>query len=218
MDPAGHGAPDPEQAHSSAEFIARMQALKDWSGLTYRELTSRAEAVGDVLPRSTVANMLGRSTVPREELVAAFVRACGCGPGATDTWLRVRKELTRRERQAVEVPDFGSGDSVGDHHAVEADAGTDEAEPPEPSRRSWLSRAVLAAAVVALGVAALSVVLLMAEDDKQPTVERHAPVVAPAPGPVQIRAVRTGLCLAEQPEKDSGQAPGSGWRCFRWPA
>ncbi|WP_326655405.1 hypothetical protein [Streptomyces sp. NBC_01750] len=86
-----------------------MQELKDWSGLTYRELTARAEAAGDVLPRSTVANMLSRSTVPREELVAAFVRACGCGPGATESWLRVRKELTRRERQAVEVPGFGTG-------------------------------------------------------------------------------------------------------------
>ena len=87
-----------------------MQALKDWSGLTYRELTARADAVGDVLPRSTVANMLSRTTVPREELVAAFVRACGCGPGATETWLRVRKELTRRERQSVEVPEYGVGD------------------------------------------------------------------------------------------------------------
>ncbi|GGT29930.1 hypothetical protein GCM10010271_37410 [Streptomyces kurssanovii] len=77
MDVAESGAPDPERVRDPAGFVAAMQALKDRSGLTYRELTSRAEAVGDVLPRSTVANMLGRTTLPREELVAAFVRAAG---------------------------------------------------------------------------------------------------------------------------------------------
>ncbi|MEU9010548.1 helix-turn-helix domain-containing protein [Streptomyces sp. NPDC048479] len=198
MAPAGHGAPDPEQAHSSPEFVARMQQLKDWSGLTYRELTARAEAVGDVLPRSTVANMLSRSTVPREELVAAFVRACGCGPGATESWLRVRKELTRRERQAVEVPDYGVGEQ-------EAGPGPEEATPPEPPRRSWRSRAKWPA-VVALGTAAVAVTIafLLPEDDK-PTVERHTAVVAPARGPVKIRAVHSGLCLAERAGQRSGQ-------------
>lgn len=222
MDPAGHGAPDPEQAHSSAEFVAQMQALKEWSGLTYRELTSRAEAVGDVLPRSTVANMLSRSTVPREELVAAFVRACGCGPGVSDSWLRVRKELTRRERQSVELPDFGVGDGVGDGVGEGVGVSVGDVEPgpgthePEPPRRTWRrTRALWPAAVVALGAAAVAVTLafLVPEDDKgddkrdDKRGERHAAVVAPAPGPgpVQIRAVRTGLCLAERPEQESGQ-------------
>ncbi|MGW3626718.1 helix-turn-helix domain-containing protein [Streptomyces sp. NPDC000880] len=138
MDSDGPAAPDPEQAQSSVEFVAQMQALKDWSGLTYRELTARADAVGDILPRSTVANMFSRSTVPREELVAAFVRACGCGPGTTETWLRVRKELGRRERQSVEVPQYAVGEP-------EPGPGTEEfasPEPwPEPSRRPWLARA-----------------------------------------------------------------------------
>ncbi|AGP54932.1 hypothetical protein [Streptomyces rapamycinicus] len=68
-------APDPQGARNPGEFIAALQALKDWSRLTYRELAARADALGDVLPRSTVANMLARATLPREELVAAFVRA-----------------------------------------------------------------------------------------------------------------------------------------------
>ncbi|RSS41021.1 helix-turn-helix domain-containing protein, partial [Streptomyces sp. WAC08241] len=81
MTPGEH-VPDPRGARSPAEFLARLQALKDWSGLTYRELSVRAEARGDVLPRSTVANMLSRTTLPREELLTAFVRACGTGPVA----------------------------------------------------------------------------------------------------------------------------------------
>lgn len=60
----GRSAPDPREATDAASFIAQLQALKDWSGLTYRELSARASALGDVLPRSTVANMLARSTVP----------------------------------------------------------------------------------------------------------------------------------------------------------
>lgn len=57
---AGRHTPDPRGARTPAEFLARLQALKDWSGLTYRELSARAESGGDVLPRSTVANMLAR--------------------------------------------------------------------------------------------------------------------------------------------------------------
>ncbi|MGW7306686.1 helix-turn-helix domain-containing protein, partial [Streptomyces sp. NPDC054835] len=94
----GERAPDPREARNPAEFIARLQALKDRSGLTYRELSARAEAGGDVLPRSTVANMLARTTVPREELLAAFVRACGVPPERAQEWETVRAELAVRGR------------------------------------------------------------------------------------------------------------------------
>ncbi|MGW7416528.1 ricin-type beta-trefoil lectin domain protein [Streptomyces sp. NPDC054863] len=94
--------PDPCAVRTAAEFVEGLHALKEWSGLTYRELTARADATGDVLPRSTVANMLARTTVPREELVAAYARACGCGPTVVEEWLAVRKELAvRGERVAV---------------------------------------------------------------------------------------------------------------------
>ena len=207
MASAGQSAPDPELAQNSAEFVAQMQALKEWSGLTYRELTARADAAGDVLPRSTVANMLSRSTVPREELVAAFVRACGCGPGATETWLRVRKELARRERQSLEVPEYDVGD-------MEPGPGAEEPPPAQP-RRPWLVRAVLPSAVAVLGVAALAVTLATRDSDEskeegrkqRPSAAKtekpvtYLPPGPPRPGRLQIRAVHSGLCLAE----DGGQ-------------
>ncbi|MFC4610512.1 RICIN domain-containing protein [Streptomyces maoxianensis] len=218
MDSDGPAAPDPEQAQSSAEFVARMQELKDFSGLTYRELTTRAEAVGDVLPRSTVANMLSRGTVPREELVAAFVRACGCGPGTAETWLRVRKELSRRERQSTEVPQFTAGEpDPGRESGPGTRESTPPEQPPEPPRRPWLARAVLPTVVIALGVAALVATLVFLDDDepedrqstKQPGSPRPGSPQSDAPqsdaarsgslqpGPVRIRAVHSGLCLAE---------------------
>ncbi len=199
--PADNGPPDPAQARSSEEFVALLQTLKDWSGLTYRELTSRADAVGDVLPRSTVANMLGRSTVPREELVVAFVRACGCGPAATENWLRARKGLARRERQSVEVPEYGAGEpepeSEPDGAGPEmlAQGGPDTGEPGPPGRRRRrLIRAVLAGVVV-LGVAAVAVTYAVREEsDDKPEVLTSGP---PRPADVRIKAVHSGLCLAE---------------------
>lgn len=106
-------SPDPYEIRNAGELIAALSALKDWSGLTYRELTARAEAVGDVLPRSTVANMLARTTLPREDLVAAYVRACGCGPGTVETWLKVRKELAARGTREAEagLSDAGRADA-----------------------------------------------------------------------------------------------------------
>ncbi|KOG35493.1 MULTISPECIES: helix-turn-helix domain-containing protein [Streptomyces] len=92
----GERAPDPREARNPAEFLARLQALKDWSGLTYRDLSARAEERGDVLPRSTMANMLARPTLPRDELLAVFVRACGVPPDERETWRTVRADLARR--------------------------------------------------------------------------------------------------------------------------
>ncbi|MGW6567144.1 helix-turn-helix domain-containing protein [Streptomyces sp. NPDC054975] len=115
----GGGAPDPREATDAASFIARLQELKDWSGLTYRELSARAEALGDVLPRSTVANMLARSTVPREELLTSFVRACGAAPGELESWLSVRKELAVRGVYA------GTGTGAGADTDARTDADTD---------------------------------------------------------------------------------------------
>ncbi|MFC8898191.1 helix-turn-helix domain-containing protein [Streptomyces cinereoruber] len=136
MTPGEH-APDPRGARSPAEFLARLQALKDWSGLTYRELSARAEARGDVLPRSTVANMLSRATLPREELLTAFVRACGTGPAALEEWRTVRRELEGR-RGYGDAPDPGEAapetpDPDPDPHPVPEGRHPDP-EGPGPAR------------------------------------------------------------------------------------
>ncbi|MFE0650616.1 helix-turn-helix domain-containing protein [Streptomyces sp. NPDC059534] len=101
----GERAPDPREARSPADFLARLQALKDWSGLTYRELAARAEAHGDVLPCSTVANMLTRPTLPREELLTVFARACGLPPEELETWRTVRGRLAGRRPHPAGDPD-----------------------------------------------------------------------------------------------------------------
>ncbi|WP_055603142.1 helix-turn-helix domain-containing protein [Streptomyces aureus] len=129
MTPGRH-TPDPREARTPAEFLARLQALKDWSGLTYRELSARAEARGDVLPRSTVANMLARATLPREELLTAFVRACGVTPAELEKWRTVRTQLAGRGAYgAAEADANAETDAAGD---TARDAGTGAHAPPGP--------------------------------------------------------------------------------------
>ncbi|MGJ7417503.1 helix-turn-helix domain-containing protein [Streptomyces cinereoruber] len=128
MTPGEH-APDPRGVRSPAEFLARLQALKDWSGLTYRELSARAEARGDVLPRSTVANMLSRTTLPREELLTAFVRACGTGPAGLERWRAARRELTERRGYGTEDPDPARGPAPEGPEGPEETAPVHKASP-----------------------------------------------------------------------------------------
>lgn len=84
---------DPRRARTPSEFVACLRQLKAWSGLTYRQLESRAAGVGDVLPYSTLATALGRDGLPREELVEAFVRACGCDAPTVGLWVTARRHL-----------------------------------------------------------------------------------------------------------------------------
>ncbi|MGW9498911.1 hypothetical protein ACWG5P_31875 [Streptomyces prasinus] len=85
--------PDPATARDEAEYVALLRALKDWSGVTYRQLETRGEALGTALPRSTVANMLQRSVLAREDQTLTFVRACGCSPAETTEWLTAYKQI-----------------------------------------------------------------------------------------------------------------------------
>jgi hypothetical protein len=85
--------PDPETATSPAELTAALRLLKCWSGLSYRDLERRAQRHGTILPRSTLTTALSRDGLPREELVAAFVQACGCDQHQTARWVAVRRRL-----------------------------------------------------------------------------------------------------------------------------
>ncbi|MFG2329087.1 helix-turn-helix domain-containing protein [Streptomyces sp. NPDC048604] len=216
---AGERAPDPQGARTPGEFLALLQELKEWSGLTYRELSVRAEAAGDVLPRSTVANMLGRvAGLPREELLTAFVRACGTPPGERDAWLTVRKELAAGGTRSVPAEtgdrEPGAGPSE-DEAETEAEAEASSPAQPDPApadrtasspltpaRRSRAPRLLVGlVAVTALVLAVISVVTLV-RDGVQRVVGQP---VTPGAGQVLIRSLESGLCLGERAGDRSGQ-------------
>ncbi|WP_344363976.1 RICIN domain-containing protein [Streptomyces gobitricini] len=227
----GEQAPDPRAVRDSAGFVARLQALMDWSGLTCGELAARAEAAGDVLPRSSVANMLAGSTVPGEDLLQAFVRACGAGPEALEHWLAVREELAVRGRhggtggqvlswpgasqragpasapgmapagEAAAAEAAGGGDGSGGRGGGGSGGGGASAA---SGASPWRRLAVPVPAVLALVVAAFTVVTFVRGDDPGHRVT-GAGVTAPSAGPVRIRAVHSGLCLDERRGRESGR-------------
>jgi hypothetical protein len=77
----------------AASFVAALGRLKAWSGLSYRQLERRAAQAGHTLPYSTAATMLGRDRLPRAELVAAFVAACGLRADQAEAWLDARMTI-----------------------------------------------------------------------------------------------------------------------------
>ncbi|MEU8087254.1 helix-turn-helix domain-containing protein [Micromonospora sp. NPDC049101] len=132
-------APDPATAGSAAEFVAQMRALRQWSGLTIRQVSKRARDAGDVLPHSTLNTALGRAHLPRETLVAAFVRACGGDQATVDHWVAARKVLaaaTAGQPEPVTVaadPGMADADSFVDEPRVRPPWGLLDAVPPLPA-------------------------------------------------------------------------------------
>ncbi|MCX4625527.1 XRE family transcriptional regulator [Streptomyces sp. NBC_01443] len=132
----------PADIRSVEAFTAALRGLKARSGLTLRQLESRAVARGDILPRSTVADLLRKRTLPRRETVAAFVRACG-EEDKSAQWLGAWERLA-------------SGDAL-------ADAGggreTEEQSPPTGTTGHRRRPVTVVAAVTLVGALAAGVLL-----------------------------------------------------------
>ncbi|MFJ1597865.1 XRE family transcriptional regulator [Streptomyces sp. NPDC088261] len=171
----------PYEAQDSAGFVAAMRRLKELSGLTYRELEERAASRGDVLARSTIADVLRRTSLPRPEVLAAFVRACGDGE-RLDAWLATREKVAaaRVTTGPIPTPDPGTG----------AQPETGEAA---PRRTRLFGRPRPIGFAAALAVTALALITWLFSAD---TARTRAAL--PTDGWVTIRPARTAdLCLTD---------------------
>ncbi|QFZ17056.1 RICIN domain-containing protein [Saccharothrix syringae] len=195
-----------------------MRQLKEWSGLTLRQLEERAAARGDVLARSTAADILRRSTLPRPALVAAFVRACGDGDRLPE-WTRAYERVIAA---AVLEPTAGSAEprATPDDHPEPAPGTSAEpvlfatsaeprvtADPTSPAPRPLTRERLLAVAFVLVVVAVVTSVLDFTAFKDQPIT--NPPVgdpadtsetlaLAPAGHWAGIRPARTpDLCVTE---------------------
>ncbi|MFL4906157.1 XRE family transcriptional regulator [Streptomyces sp. MMS24-I2-30] len=213
------GLPDPGAARTAAEYVALLRRLKEHSGLTFRLLEQRAADHGDVLARSTLANALQRDTLPRAEIVAALVRACGAGRDVA-SWLAARERIASGpapepatepgpgfESASESAPGSGSGSpsrssafaSVGDGRAVPGPAAADgrNRRPSFPGGSRTRSASVTVAA--SLGAVALLVVgaLVLVPWDKGGG-DGGKEGAGPAPGLSRIRPARAPeLCLTD---------------------
>ncbi|PZG48845.1 hypothetical protein C1I98_12405 [Spongiactinospora gelatinilytica] len=86
-------APDPGRARTAAQFTELLRQLRAWSGMSYRQLARKAKDAGHVLPHNTLAAALQRDSLPREELLIAFVAACGLPGDQITRWVYTRKDL-----------------------------------------------------------------------------------------------------------------------------
>ncbi|MER7379711.1 helix-turn-helix domain-containing protein [Streptomyces lanatus] len=183
----------PHEIRDAAGFIASMQRLKERSGLTYRELEERAARNGDVLARSTLADVLRRTGLPRPEVLAAFVRACGDGD-RVDAWLDARDRLAAVHTTAAPV-------SPRDFETV-AQPQTGAATIARPHRTRTRTAAATALTLPLLALAAWGLLPGDSDEPETPTspdLSSHAP----ADGWVTIRPARTpDLCLTDGRDRE----------------
>lgn len=130
-------APRPTEIDTPAKFTSMLRRLRTWSGLTYRQVEARATKSGDALPSSTIATTLGRSTLPKEQFVAAFTRACGLDDDEVRHWLDVRTRLAINGHP----PPGGDSRTENDHPAPTITRFAEEQHvPTKPPRHPRMSR------------------------------------------------------------------------------
>ncbi|MBB4703146.1 helix-turn-helix domain-containing protein [Sphaerisporangium siamense] len=199
-----------------------MRQLKTWSGMTYRQLEERAEAVGEVLPRSTLAGALDRDRLPRVAVVEAFTKACGCDGDTVAAW-------TALARRLVDAAPPEPGPETSPPPGPEA--------APQPSRRptgavrpgakaraadGWEVGSSVRA-LLNLAAYAVAILSLVWADTPGTGAERPAARAEPAVGGAhpsgsgmpeagryRVRLLPSNLCLSEKPGSDLGlvyQAP-----------
>ncbi|WP_433615177.1 hypothetical protein ACQP2P_10790 [Dactylosporangium sp. CA-139114] len=89
----GLAPPDPTEATNPVAYIDALKKLREWSGMTYREIQAIAADYARPLPMSTVCAALSRGTLPQRDLTASFVRAVGMPEADQLVWLAVRDAL-----------------------------------------------------------------------------------------------------------------------------
>ncbi|GAB3083027.1 hypothetical protein GCM10027186_47780 [Micromonospora schwarzwaldensis] len=197
------GAPRPQNANDAIEFVALLRELKEWSGLTYRKLERLASQRGDVLPRSTLSDVLSGRATPRPELLVAFVRACGDGD-RVEEWLRVWSQLAEQGPAAAVDP------------AEPPDEMVERASPAATSRRRFGVPALVPSAIAAVALVTAGAWGLT--DDDEPPGNRGAvggpastptgAVPVPPNGWVRIRPVSAPhLCLTDGRVQDRRYVP-----------
>jgi hypothetical protein len=169
--PGVNGGSGPDSPATAVDFVAGLKQLKERSGRTFRQLEERAAASGDLLPRSTIADVLRRPALPRADLVAAFVRACGGTPEDVAAWLATRERLAGEPAPAA----------------------------PPPARTWFRPARVVVVAVAAVAVAVATGAWMVVRDGETPAASTSPPPAAwVAAGPVRIHPAQApDLCVTE---------------------
>lgn len=205
----------PPGVRDAAEFTAALRELRVRTGLSYRQLERRAARSGDVLPASTLSTALSRNTLPREQLLTAYIRACGGDDRTVESWTALRTTLAVA---SVKDPEPAEPTPAAATPPLTPPPTTAEPEPdPQPPsrtrRRLAMAAGVLAlAAVVALAVALTDGTQAPAQNNATSTTHptstttaatQPPPAQAPRNGIQKIRLAHSGLCIGEGPQQSN---------------
>ncbi|RSD17162.1 RICIN domain-containing protein [Amycolatopsis eburnea] len=126
--------PDPREAADAAQFVAAMRTLRARTDLSYRVIERRAAKAGTSLPSSTVSGALSRDTLPRADLLATFIRACGGDDATVGRWLTARADLAASEQAPPAAASAAGTARRADPGAAELAAPVERAtEPASPA-------------------------------------------------------------------------------------
>jgi exopolysaccharide biosynthesis polyprenyl glycosylphosphotransferase len=118
--PSAPPVPNPGEVKNAAGLVSMLQDLRLWAGdPSLSELNKRAGG-HNLLPPSTVSDMLRSQRLPRLELLSAFVHACGLDDAQAAAWERSWAEL--REQDLVLASSLDN-----------------EAAPPRPVASDWVT-------------------------------------------------------------------------------
>ncbi|WP_326562622.1 peptidoglycan-binding domain-containing protein [Micromonospora sp. NBC_01796] len=196
---------------TAGDYVALLRGIREESGLTYREIERRSAAAGHWLPRSTLANSLGRATLPREDLVVALLTACGRKPGEVQCWLSVRERIAvgqveRATAASADPPSTGSPSAASTPPA---------STPPELGRRRWRLRgrraAILMTCVLLTALAAVFVVAVGPSANARRT---EVPLLLSGSCPAALEMGANSRCVQELQERLQAHGfglPADGW-------
>ncbi|MFF7454515.1 RICIN domain-containing protein [Kitasatospora sp. NPDC008115] len=175
----GQGGAKPQDARDAGEFAALLRGLKERSGLSFRQLEERAAERGEVLPRSTAADLLRRDALPRPEVLLAFLHACGEDADA-DAWLAARHRI-----------------AAGPDNEQDKEQDKEPEAVPARRPRAWLFGLAAVAAAGLLGVGGYLLATSGGDAD-----EAHRG--SPPSGTYRIRSDDSGLCFSEREDEGAG--------------
>ena len=135
--------PNPAEAPGATDLVGMLEQLRQWAGEPSLAELNRRAGGHNLLPPSTVHDMLNKQRLPRLELMLPFVRACGLDAKQVVTWEKAWRLIKAKENEPP----------------VAAQPPADQAPGPVPGRqpgRRLLGRVLGLAAGVAIILSVLT--------------------------------------------------------------
>ena len=158
--------PDPAAAATAAQFMEAMRQLRTWAGMSLRDIEEASRRLNegrDWIPRSSLADVLKRDTLPRPGLLETFTAALSLPVADRIRWTAARRRLAdeaagperareqgqERQPEHPHYREIGLEDGMGKEQEPDPDQGERQASSAQaaqgpasfaPGRDRWRPR------------------------------------------------------------------------------